>query len=260
MIFGVIKAFVNDIGEFFAKDSHPLALYERLINKTSSEHTEAIEKHIVAFRKFCTDNDDNISNKVAVFTEPIFYSQRVYIDMNEILKLASNTDATCIWKHLLTISALLNPTGKAYHVLKSSEVDEEPSVTAVLKPECDGEEGEFLVDIISKVEKHVKSGEGITNSDPQAAIASIMSSGLITDLVGSLNNGISSGKLDLAKMMTSVQKMVGNLSAEMGEDNGMLGNMMGMMNMMNPSDNTSMDPQNMPDISSLMGMIMPKSS
>ena len=256
MIFEAIKAFVSDLGEFFAKDSHPLALYERLVTKTSSEHIEAIEKHIVAFRKFCTDNDTNISTRTFGFSEPIMYSQRVYIDMNDIFRLATDPDTIdAIWKHLLTLAALLNPTGESYTVLKSLEPVSEGSTMGILKPDCDGDEGDFITDIINKVEKHVSQNEG-SSSNPQMAMASIMSSGLITDLVGSLNSGISSGKLDLKKMMGSVQKMVGNLSAEMGENGGagpnmMLGNMMSMMNMMGDGAETM-------DMEAISAIMMPK--
>lgn len=231
MIFQAIVTFVNDLGEFFAKDSHPLALYERLLNKTTEEHTEAVEKHIAAFRKFCLDNKDNILSKTPVFTDKIQYSPRVYIDMNEIFNLTTDNDTrAAIWQHLLTLQALIDPHSGALSVLKSNDAKVSDHLPKI---EGEGEEGDFLNDIIKKVEHHV-TGD---TSNPQEAIASIMSSGLITDLVGSLNNGISSGKLDLSKMMSSVQKMVGSMTADMGDsaddpNMSMLNNMMGMLNNM----------------------------
>ena len=227
MIFEAIKVFVNDLGEFFAKDSHPLALYERLINKTTLDHKEAVEKHISAFRKFCIDNEISILNKTYAFTEAIMYSQRVYIDMAEIFNLATDEETkNTIWSHLLTISALINPGNGALNLLKTN------TSTKMPKFEGKAEEDDFLNNIISKVEQHINP----ESSNPQEAIASIMSSGLITDLVGSLNTGISSGKLDLNKMMSSVQKMVGNISGEMGTGGSdssnplsMLSSMMSMM-------------------------------
>lgn len=229
MIFEAIKAFVNDLGEFFAKDSHSLALYERLLNKTSLEHKEAVEKHITAFRKFCVDNETSIFNKTPTFNESIVYSPRVFIDMNEIFKLSSDDETkNAIWSHLLTITALVNPGSGALTVLKNTT-----SSSSIPKFEGKADEDDFLNNIISKVEQHVNPEA----TNPQEAIASIMSSGLITDLVGSLNTGISSGKLDLSKMMSSVQKMVGNLSGEMGGmggggDNNPLSMLSSMMSMM----------------------------
>ena len=233
MIFEAIKAFVNDLGEFFAKDSHPLALYERLLNKTTLEHKEAVEKHITAFRTFCVENESSIFNKTPNFTESIVYSPRVFIDMNDIFKFATDEETrNAIWSHLLTITALVNPGSGALSVLKNTNSN---TNSAFPKFEGKADEDDFLNNIISKVEQHVNPEA----SNPQEAIASIMSSGLITDLVGSLNTGISSGKLDLNKMMSSVQKMVGNLSGEMGGvgggsggDNNPLSMLSSMMSMM----------------------------
>lgn len=50
--FRVIRNFVSDLAESFCKDSHALVLYERLINRTTNAHTEAIEKHVSSFRTF----------------------------------------------------------------------------------------------------------------------------------------------------------------------------------------------------------------
>ena len=51
-IFSAIVNFVKDLGDSFASDNHALALYERLIMKTTIAHKEAVEKHINAFRAF----------------------------------------------------------------------------------------------------------------------------------------------------------------------------------------------------------------
>lgn len=238
MLFSAIKSFVNDLGDAFAKDSHSLALYERLLNKTTEQHKDAMEKHMNAFRKFCTDNEQAILTKTGPFTpEPITYSQRVFIDMTEIFKMSTLELQQAIWSHLLTILALVNPSSGALSILKQENANIKEQSLSSKQPLAtvggDGDEDNFLQNIISKVEQHVNPD----TSNPQEAIASIMSSGLITDLVGSLNSGISSGKLDLGKMMGSVQKMIGDMSSELGPNSGldssnpmsMLTNMMSMM-------------------------------
>ena len=236
MIFESIKSFVNDLGEFFAKDSHPLALYERLINKTTLQHTEAVQKHVDAFTKFCTENKTNILSKTVAFNSPISYSPRVYIDLNNIFTYSNDPDTIeCIWSHILTISALVDPQSGALAVLKSK------NSTPKLELENEDEEGDFLNDLINKVESHVSAGDGV---DPQAAVASIMSSGLLTDLIGSMTNGVNSGKLDMTKMMSSVQKMVGKFSSEMSPDGVVPESDSGISNV---------DPMQM--LSSLMGMM-----
>jgi len=233
--FRVISSFVNDLGEVFADEVHSLALYERLLNKTTAAHTEAIEKHINSFKTFLTDNEDNIVNKTTPFTNIISYSPKVFIDMNVImgLKMDDETRDT-IWRHLLTLSAIVGNSVKSRDVLKERAKENSAIVPAsppAMKFDGEGEEEDFLNNIISKVEGQVNPNV----SDPQEAIGSLMNSNLIPELVTSLNSGISSGKLDLTKMLSSVQKMVGNISGEAdGDPNlanamGMLNNMMGMM-------------------------------
>ena len=46
------------------------------------------------------------------------------------------------------------------------------------------------------------------------AVSSIMKSGIFTDLIGGMNNGLSNGSLDLGKLMGAVQGMVGKLSEQ----------------------------------------------
>lgn len=233
IIFKSICGFVSDLGELFSSEIHSVALYERLLNKTTLAHTEAVSKHINCFRKFCVENKDAILAKSTSFTENIVtFSPKVFIDMNHVFSLSDESSREAIWDHLLTLLALLDPSSGAKEVLKSSH--------QIAKVEGEGDEGDFLNNIIEKVEKHVS---GTSTSNPQEAIAEIMSSGMITDLVSSLNTGISSGKLDLGKMMASVQKMIGNVSGGETANTGnpmemfggagnpmeMLSTMMGMM-------------------------------
>jgi len=233
--FKAIHNFVCDLGEFFSSDIHSLALYERLLTKTTVSHTDAVEKHISCFKKFLSENEEIIINfsqgsaQNLEFVGIISYSPKVYIDLNQVFKLQMETDTkTAIIDHLLTLSALLCSSQKAKEALKNK-------VQQIVKVDGDGEEEDFLNHIISKVEKHVTS----ESTNPQDALSSIMGSGMIPELVSSLNTGISSGKLDLNKMMSSVQKMVGSIAPEAQNDPnlsnamGMLSNMMNMMNMKN---------------------------
>lgn len=222
--FRVIRNFVNDLAESFCKDSHALVLYERLLNRTTNAHTEAIEKHITSFKTFCAENQESIMKRTPNFSGNITYSPKVFIDMNHIFSIEMDSETSnAIWCHLLTILAILLPESNAKEVLKNKD--------SIMKFDGECDEEDFLNNIISKVEKHVNTD----TTNPQEAIASIMSSGMITDLVSSLNDGLSSGKIDIAKMMGSVQKMVGNISEEAGNDPStsgamsMLTNMMGMM-------------------------------
>lgn len=205
--FKAISNFTSELGELFGKRQKSLRLYCRLIEKTTISNDKPILKHIGAFRKFCVENKDSIMKKETSFssTPSISYSDNVYINMKDIFKLVDDDDDNdtrhAIWNHLLTIMALVDPSSNAKEILKKS-IDSE------------GNESKFLTDIVSKVESVVDPN----TSNPMEAVSSLMSSGVFTDLLGSMSSGINNGELDLGKLMGVVQSMAGNLSETTGGD------------------------------------------
>jgi len=224
--FKAISSFVVDIGETFGNRQKSLALYKRLIEKTTIVNVGPIKKHVEAFRIFSVKNRDAILTKdvTKLVEKTIVYSEnKVYINLEHLLKFADKEQTDIVWKHILTISALVDPTAKAKDVLKKDMEKKQQSGG-------DGNEEQFLTNIIDKVEDHVNP-----ESNPMEAVSSIMKSGIFTDLIGSMNSGVSNGELDLSKLMGTVQNMMsqlGNMSDATDDDNGM-GNMMNsMMGMM----------------------------
>jgi hypothetical protein len=201
--FKAITSFCSELSDTFGKQNHSLKLYERLISKTSISHDKAIKKHIDIFREFCIANRDSLANKdfKNLTQTKVEYSSRVFIDFNSIFKKADSETTEIIWKHLLTISALLDPAGNAKEILKKSKENKT--------------EANFLTDIISKVESHVKP-----DSNPMEAVSAIMSSGVFTDLITGMNSGIQDGTLDLGKLMGTVQTMCSSLGGMQGVSGG----------------------------------------
>ena len=152
----------------------------------------------------------------------IQYSERVYIDIKSILKLSDEQTCDAIWNHLLTISAFVDPAGNAKEILKAN-----------LKS-TNGDninENMFLENIISQVEKSIPPN-GSGDADPMKMISSIMQSGVFTDLIGGMNQGLSNGSLDIGKLMGTVQGLIGGMNNIPGGDGGGENPMMNMMNMM----------------------------
>jgi hypothetical protein len=220
--FKAISNFTTELGELYSKHQRSLKLYNRLINKTTITHDNSIKKHIDAFRNFCVINRDAIMTKQVenIKESKISYSQRVFIDIVNIFKLSDSDTTKVIWQHLLCISALVDPAGKAKEVLRENLASGKNGTG----------ETNFLTDIIDKVEKHVDP-----NANPMEAVSSIMKSGIFTDLIGGMNQGLSDGSLDIGKLMGAVQGMVGQLGENTGgdpqADNAMqmLSSMMGNM-------------------------------
>jgi hypothetical protein len=203
--FKAISNFTKELGELFSSKQRSLKLYCRLIDKTTVSHDKAINKHIESFRRFCVSNRESIVERVSskLTSGKISYSNSVFIDMVEIFKLSDKETTRIIWEHLLCISALVDPAGKAREVLKKNLKDGKTS----------GKETNFLSDIIDKVEAHVDPG-----ANPMEAVSSIMKSGIFTDLISGMNTGLSDGSLDLGKLMGAVQGMVGQLGEKTGGD------------------------------------------
>jgi len=249
--FKAIANFTTCLDEVFGQTNKPLKLYAHLISKTTIAHDIPIQKHITAFRDFCIPNRDAIMNKnyLDFDSTRVTYSSRVYIDMSTILRGADSDTTDVIWKHILTISALVDPTGRAREILQET----------INKGGGGATEADFLSNIIGKVEEHVKP-----DANPMEAVASIMKSGIFTELVGGMGSGLQDGSLDLGKLMGTVQNMVTTLSdqtsdgSSKGSDQsgqdpmGMLNSMMSSMN--SGSDNGG---QGAPDLSAIMGMMGP---
>ena len=246
--FKTISNFTNDLGEVFSEKHRPLKLYTHLINKTTLAHEKPIEKHIEGFRLFCVANRDAISNRSVskMAKEKIIYSKRVYINMKEIFQMADAETSGVIWMHLLTISALVDPAGKAREILKEASSKGEG-----------GQEINFLTDIISKVEANVKP-----NSNPMEAVSAIMQSGIFSELVSGMGSGLQDGSLDISKLVGTVQKMVTQLSAEAGDQEGgeqamnMINTMMNSISAGANAPSNDGTPQPIPDIASMLGPMM----
>jgi len=275
--FRAISNFVICLAEVFGKQKkyRPLQLYAFLINKTTLIHEEAILKHISAFKNFCIENREAIINKshtdfVSYLSENserhggiIKYSDRVWIDIGSILKSCDKSGdketKNIIWKHILTISALVDPAGKAKDILKQNSKSGGGGSS----------ESEFLSDVINKVEKNIDP-----NANPMDAISNIMQSGIFTDLVSGMGNGLQDGTLDLSKLMSTVQNMVSGLSSQLENlnDNNTSSELSSITNMMSnltssmkdsidsTKNNNNLNGENnnqLPDLSVMMNMVGP---
>ena len=231
IVFNSITKFVHSLNECFGEKQRSLQLYSHLIEKTTIIHEGPIQKHINAFRDFCKKNEDAICVKDETkFTQKdITYSDRVFINMSEIFENASPSEKETIWKHILLLMVRFDPAGKAKKILKESLKKSQ---------ESNDNEGDFLNNIINKVEKNVSPTD-----NPMQAVSSIMSSGIFTDLIGSMTSGLNNGELDLGKLMGTVNGMVSNIADKSDmppEMAGMMSQMTGMMNKLNEMQGTEM--------------------
>lgn len=239
IVFRLISKFVNELATEFGSKTKSLKLYKRLLSRTTLTHEEQIKKHVEAFRVFCFENRDALQNKNnELFKNDILnFSNNVFIDFKTIFKYADEDAKNVIWKHLLFISAYVDPAGKAKEVLKSDKTNKEAN---------------FLSDILDKVETNVSP-----DANPFEAMTSIMQSGVFTELISNMNNGIQDGSLDLGKLIGNVQQMCTSIGATAGEGNISVGDSPNPMDMLSSIMNTSGGgggAEGMPDLSSLSSL------
>lgn len=202
LIFRSICAFVKDLNESFGAKQKSVLLYAALIEKTGLMHEEPIKKHIHLFSQFCKTNEDGILKRDLdqFHSFVVQYSDKVFLDMKQIFSLADTEEQDILWRHLLTLLALLHPSSQAKSLLRqqSSSSSSIPS----------GNEDQFLSNMIDKVGEHIDP----TAANPVEMMNGIMQSGVFQDLVSSMNDGLSGGQLDISKMLGSLQSMIGNIS------------------------------------------------
>jgi hypothetical protein len=202
LAFNTICNFIRDVNASFGTKQKALMLYGHLIEKTGLIHIEPVRKHIQIFQAFVKENEDAILGRKRnlVRVGKIVYSERVWIDLAAIFQMADREEESIIWNHLLTISAILNPDGKAKQVLK--DLKNKPST---------GSEDNFLKNIMEKIGNQIQSSDG-EEANPMQMIGSMMSSGVFNEIFQGLSSGMSDGNMDIGKMMSSMQSMMSNLN------------------------------------------------
>ena len=134
-VFHSIKEFVSQLDDVYGDDIHSLKLYQYLLTKTNYQNKKAVKKHIRVFKIFCDKNSKAIlaKDKTIFKLNKIKYSERVNIDISEILKISDSDTELIIWQHLLHISGLLNPNSEAIDLLKKSLGDKKSNENSFLK-------------------------------------------------------------------------------------------------------------------------------
>jgi hypothetical protein len=229
--FQAISSFINDLSGVFGEDQRSLKLYAHLISKTTDAHEIAISKHIQVFRDFCVQNRESIESKdVNLKSSRIEYSDKVVIDMADIFKRADIATTRIVWRHLLIISAIVDVTGQALQILKETPSDE----------------SDFLTDIIDKIESTINP-----DADPMSTISSLMSSGVLNELIQGVGSGMTDGSLDINKLLGGVQKIISKTSGETGGEEGVKLN--GIMDMLKQTGDEGGES---PDISKMLNPLM----
>lgn len=193
LTFKAISNFTKELCTEFASKQRSLALYCRLVDKTTFSHEAAILKHIACFKNFCLVNREALKNKDFEKLSDdvqITYSSKVFINIKSLFPLSDADTQDAMWSHLLTISALVDPMGGAKSLLRQQGESKDTNE-------------EIFQNIVDTIQTSIKPG----TNNPMEAIQHLMSSGAINNIINTMETQVNNGTLDIGKMFG----MVGNL-------------------------------------------------
>ena len=200
-IFHNIVNFIGAINDLHGEFSENIALYNILLEKTGLVHKDPVRKHIQMFSDFLKANHEAIIEKQAgqLVDHRIEYSPKVYLDFEELFRITDEDNVEVLWQHLLALLALVDPLSKARDLVRAQNKDAAD----------EEKESNFISNIVQKVTENIDENK---MKDPAEMVNSILGSGIFSELVQDMNNGITSGDLDLSKMMGGLQSIMGDLS------------------------------------------------
>lgn len=263
-VFTKALAFVSELTR--VNNDPQINIYYKVMKKTPIGNEIAIKKHVNTFSNYIIKNENAILNKSIkdLTTDKIVLNDKVYL---EIAKYFTSTNTDVMFQHLLLLLHLCKPSDNSKQKLIELSSNSSNSSSS-----SNGEAGEnkFLSKYIKKMEEEYGDKEF---TDPVNAAMSMMQSGMITNLIQDISEGVKSGELNPESLLSSVQSSFHDLTGNdissifnngnisIPNDSGssseidissMMNMVSGMMSNMMPSNDTSGDsPMNL--IGNLLG-------
>lgn len=200
LAFHSIAEFIGALDEVFGDRQKSLRFYKRIISEIKLANKTDVEKNVVIFRNFCRLNREAIATKAKLTNPMIKYSNKVFINMENIFKYADKETTQTIWMYLLKISAFVDPESRSKDQLtKSLSVVESSGSDS-------GNEEKFIKNVFNDIGNQIDP-----NGSPMEMIKNIMNSNVFTDLVQNMSQGLERGDININGLMSAVQGMVGNV-------------------------------------------------
>lgn len=219
-IFKAIADFVQDLNTNFGKKYQPVALYNRLLEKTTLKDDASVSRHISAFKLFFLQNPKYISNHILTASNIIKYSDRVYLDMGKILYKCAKDSSQIIYKHLLLIYSLINTgtpeSSEALNTLRGMSAPPPPSEVAADLNLPDTTEGKFIKDTLGEMSVHFQNMTD-TAGNPMQMMNDMMQSGFFNKYMTDLQSKFQTGEMSIGSLMSTVTNVIQQTSPQGAE-------------------------------------------
>lgn len=214
LAFKSICNFVKDMNFAFGDKLPNLQKYAFLLEKTGIMNEEPVRKHVAIFSEFTRENEEAIlQSSVGMLrnNHTIRFSDKVLIDLSEVIQLADTADLDAMWTHLLTILAILHPENQrakeALKERKKSTTKQDDDIIPAEKP--------FVPSTTTAEDPFAGIGglfqgllSGIdTTGDPASTFQNLLSSPLVSNVIKNLGDG----DMDINKIMDGMQQTLSTL-------------------------------------------------
>ena len=202
-IFKAIVEFAEQLNDAFGKEDVNIKKVYHLLYKTQITNRKVVERHLVIFQDFLLDNRPYIleRNSEDFEKEDWVVTERIKVNLKDTIMKADSATQKIIWQHFFNIMFLFDP--------EDERVKNELKVSVA---ENETRENKFLKDTFSKFEEVMKNPANAEQKDPMAMMGGLLQSGFLNDMIGSINNGVSKGDLNIKNLISTVQSLLGNLS------------------------------------------------
>lgn len=194
LLFKIITKIVSKVNEMCGETHLNIQLYNRLLEKTTLTNTNSIDRHISLFREFCISNSESIINRDydKFESDGVNFSDNIYINFKSVFEEGNEEgneeDCDRLWGMLNNFAKKTKPRDK-----------------------------NFLANLMGKIEGSVD----VNTNNPMEAITSMMSSGVFSDLVGTMTSGLSNGDITLGSLFGQMNDLAGNMGD--GQDTSVRG-------------------------------------
>jgi len=212
--FSKALAFISELNKVFSKKYPSIQLYYKLLKKTPIGNTKGIQKQNEYILSYLMENAEGIKEKdVSKMKETIIQPHpSIYLEITSYLKEANKDTRNVIFSHLQLLSYLASPSEEWKTTLQQS-TNTHDSTRGGKK------ENAFLDQFINKIEKQF---DGKEFQDPMSAAMSMMQSGLFSDIMQSMSEGVQNGELDPKALLSTVQSSLTELTGSTMDINSIL--------------------------------------
>lgn len=214
--FNAIKDFVKELNDTFgSKKVSPIALYNRLLEKIAPIDNASISKIFSGFQNFFNTYESAlVEDKLDTIPKDtrITYggNNHIYLDIQRYIHQSDEDARNTIRQHLLIINALLEPNRDKLSLL---EKEEKKKASKIPTLNNNSREGQFINSVLDKAKTSLKDVS--VDSNPATLMFTLAQSGLVTDLISGLQNGVQNGELDPQKLMFVMSEAMNSM---MGKD------------------------------------------